>query len=82
MTSEEKYEIVERDGGWAFRVGERYSTVYATRQDAETAAREDQSTELPHDEDDGELQEGLEDTFPASDPVSVTSTSTPGKPSH
>ena len=27
-----------------------------------------------------ELEEGLEDTFPASDPVSVTSTSIPGGP--
>ncbi len=27
-----------------------------------------------------ELEEGLEDTFPASDPVSVTSTSVPGAP--
>jgi hypothetical protein len=27
-----------------------------------------------------ELDEGLEDTFPASDPVSVTSTSIPGGP--
>lgn len=27
-----------------------------------------------------ELEEGLEDTFPASDPVSVTSTSIPGAP--
>ena len=28
-----------------------------------------------------ELEEGLEDTFPASDPVSVTSTTVPGGPS-
>jgi hypothetical protein len=27
-----------------------------------------------------ELEEGLEDTFPASDPVSVTETSIPGRP--
>lgn len=27
-----------------------------------------------------ELQEGLEDSFPASDPVSVTSTAIPGSP--
>ena len=27
-----------------------------------------------------ELEEGLEDTFPASDPVSITSTSIPGAP--
>jgi nicotinate phosphoribosyltransferase len=28
-----------------------------------------------------ELEEGLEDTFPASDPVSVTEPARPGKPS-
>lgn len=28
----------------------------------------------------GELDEGLEDTFPASDPVSVTSSTRPGGP--
>jgi hypothetical protein len=31
-------------------------------------------------EDEDELEEGLEDTFPASDPVSVTQPTTPGKP--
>lgn len=30
--------------------------------------------------EEGELEEGLEDTFPASDPVSVTSTTTTGAP--
>jgi hypothetical protein len=29
---------------------------------------------------DAELEQGLEETFPASDPVSVTSTTTPGRP--
>lgn len=29
---------------------------------------------------DAELEQGLEGTFPASDPVSVTSTTTPGRP--
>ena len=29
---------------------------------------------------DAELEEGLEETFPASDSVSVTSTTTPGRP--
>ncbi len=36
--------------------------------------REKQKQELLE----GELEEGLEDTFPASDPVSVTSPSIPG----
>jgi hypothetical protein len=31
-------------------------------------------------ENEEELEEGLEDTFPASDPVSVTQPSKPGKP--
>lgn len=33
-------------------------------------------------ENEDELDEGLEDTFPASDPVSVTQPSTPGKPNN
>jgi hypothetical protein len=33
-------------------------------------------------EDEDELEEGLEDTFPASDPVSVTQPTRPGKPNH
>jgi len=33
-------------------------------------------------ENEDELEEGLEDTFPASDPVSATSTTTPGAPKH
>ena len=33
-------------------------------------------------EDQEELEEGLEDTFPASDPVSVTQPNTPGKPNN
>lgn len=31
-------------------------------------------------ENENELEEGLEDTFPASDPVSVTSPGSPGAP--
>lgn len=34
----------------------------------------------PADDLEEELEEGLEDTFPASDPISVISTSIPGKP--
>ncbi|MEP9387955.1 hypothetical protein [Mesorhizobium sp. KR9-304] len=34
----------------------------------------------PKQERDEELEEGLEDTFPASDPISVISSSIPGKP--
>jgi hypothetical protein len=39
--------------------------------------REQREQKKREDED---LEEGLEDTFPASDPVSVTSTSIPGRP--
>ena len=36
--------------------------------------------EQRHEIEEEELEEGLEDTFPASDPVSITSTSLPGGP--
>ncbi len=46
-----------------------------------TAALESSAGEGPHSKDTGlleeELEEGLENTFPASDPVSVTGTSIP-----
>ncbi len=44
--------------------------------DAEQSAR----TKGQKGELDEQLNEGLEDTFPASDPVSVTSSSIPGGP--
>lgn len=40
----------------------------------------DPSVYSTKEELDAELDEGLEDTFPASDPVSVTGTTTPGRP--
>ena len=33
-----------------------------------------------HEVEEEELEEGLEDTFPASDPVSITSSAIPGAP--
>jgi hypothetical protein len=39
-------------------------------------AKQEQKADLREEE----LEEGLEDTFPASDPVSVTSSSIPGGP--
>lgn len=39
-----------------------------------------QKRETERDIVEGELEEGLEDTFPASDPVSVTSSTHPGGP--
>jgi len=35
-----------------------------------------------HDGSDADLEEGLEDSFPASDPVSATSTTVPGGAAH
>ncbi len=75
----EHFEIVERDGGWSIKTGRRYSTVFATRRDALTAAKAEFG-EVPEDKDVGKLSEGLEETFPASDPVSATGTTTAGKP--
>ncbi len=44
--SQVHYDIVEHDGGWAYRLGDVFSETYATRQEAheaaERAAREQQ----------------------------------------
>lgn len=45
-----------------------------------TAAVRSLEHERTHEVEEEELEEGLEDTFPASDPVSITSTSIPGGP--
>jgi hypothetical protein len=42
--------------------------------------REKRKQKRDADKREEELEEGLEDTFPASDPVSVTSSSIPGGP--
>ena len=34
-----KYEVVEHDGGWAYKVGDVYSETFPTHQEASTAAR-------------------------------------------
>jgi hypothetical protein len=34
-----KYEVVEHDGGWAYKVGDVYSETFTTHQEASTAAR-------------------------------------------
>ena len=36
--SEVTYEIVEHDGGWAYRLGAVYSETFRSREDAESAA--------------------------------------------
>ena len=40
----------------------------------------DDADQLSRGEMDERLEEGLEETFPASDPVSVTTTTKPGRP--
>ena len=45
-----------------------------------TAAVRSLENERHREIEEEELEEGLEDTFPASDPVSITSTSIPGGP--
>ncbi|RVC48417.1 hypothetical protein [Mesorhizobium sp.] len=45
-----------------------------------TAAVRSLEHERTHEVEEEELEEGLEDTFPASDPVSITSTAIPGGP--
>ena len=49
------------------------------RQKADPMAPDPSAFSTP-EELDRELDEGLKETFPASDPVSVTSTTTPGRP--
>lgn len=44
------------------------------------ARHDDASRNMSKEELDRELDEGLEDTFPASDPVSVAQTTTSGRP--
>lgn len=34
------YEVVEHDGGWAYKVGDVFSESYATRREAENAAEQ------------------------------------------
>jgi hypothetical protein len=70
------YELEQRDGGWAYVIKGRHSPVYASRESAIEAAEGDTFDQ----ELDDELEEGLEDTFPASDPVSITRSSHTGGP--
>ncbi|MBZ9851565.1 hypothetical protein LB565_26600 [Mesorhizobium sp. CA14] len=52
----------------------------APKSSNKTAAVRSLEHERRRELEEEELEEGLEDTFPASDPVSVTSTSIPGGP--
>lgn len=68
--------------------GERIAQRRATRreyerdsvQPTESAAVRSLHREQQTVHDEGELEEGLQDTFPASDPVSTTSSTTSGAP--
>ncbi|WP_223479276.1 hypothetical protein [Oricola indica] len=67
--STQDYAIAEQDNGWIYVIEGRSSAVFASREEAEEAA---QSAVKNRAERDDELEQGLEETFPASDPVSVT----------
>lgn len=79
MTNEH-FEIEQRLNGYSFVIGNRHSPVYSTREMAETAAREELKSMKEIENEEDELETGLEDTFPASDPVSVTSSGHAGDP--
>jgi hypothetical protein len=63
------YDIAEQDGGWIYVIDSKRSDVFGSRKEAEDAA---ESALKRRAEREDQLEEGLEDTFPASDPVSVT----------
>jgi len=67
--SDIEYEIIEENGGWVYVIDSKRSAAFASRQEAEDAAKSAASRREQRNE---ELDEGLEDTFPASDPVSAT----------
>ena len=52
----------------------------STPKPGKTPAVRSLEQERRHEVEEEELEEGLEDTFPASDPVSITSTAIPGGP--
>lgn len=60
---------------------DRPATMADTARNRDTPATRSLRAEQQRQADEpDELDEGLEDTFPASDPVSVTTTTTPGAP--
>lgn len=64
MTEEDVYKILETEEGWMFEMDGKKTGPFETRKKAVEAAE--------HDVQIDNLEEGLEDTFPASDPVSAT----------
>jgi hypothetical protein len=71
------YAIVQQEKGWAYVIDGRSSDAFGSRKEAVQAALSAIKRRAEREE---ELDEGLEDTFPASDPVSVTRSTHPGKP--
>ena len=76
----QNFELEQRDGGWAYVMDGRHSTIYSSREAATAAAKSEAKPGTFDQELDDELEEGLEDTFPASDPVSVTRSGHTGGP--
>ncbi|WP_319774991.1 hypothetical protein [Breoghania sp.] len=65
----EKPEIIEHGDGWVYVLDGKTSKPFPTREAAETAGTEASRSKTVAEE---VLEEGLVDSFPASDPVSVT----------
>ncbi len=76
----QNYEIEQREGGWVYLIDGRRSPFYASSAAATEAAKGEAKPDTFDQELDDELDGGLEDSFPASDPVSVTRTSHTGGP--
>lgn len=66
------YDITEQDGGWIYVIDSKRSDVFGSREEAEDAAKSALKRREEREEREDKLEEGLEETFPASDPVSVT----------
>ncbi|MFZ2103156.1 MAG: hypothetical protein WAU86_21580 [Oricola sp.] len=79
-----EYAIARQGEGWIYVIDGRPSDAFASREEAETAAKSAAKRRAERAEEradsEKELDEGLEGTFPASDPVSITRTTHPGAP--
>lgn len=71
------YAIVQHEKGWIYVIDGKASDAFGSQEEAVQAAR---SAVERRSAREAELDEGLEDTFPASDPISMTRSSHPGKP--
>ncbi|MBW3098589.1 hypothetical protein [Pseudohoeflea coraliihabitans] len=79
--TDESFEIEQREDGYSYVIDNRHSPVYATRELAAEAARAELESREKADNEE-KLETGLEDTFPASDPVAVTIPGHAGDPDH